>query len=82
MTRYLDSALAIRHCSLLPSLSVMPRERAIAAPLTASGYPSVPMAGLGTSVTPEYGTHSRKRFAVAGVNANVWPLSPKDWSSG
>jgi hypothetical protein len=21
-------------------------------------------------------------FAISGTNANVWPLSPKDWSTG
>jgi hypothetical protein len=27
-----------------------------------------------------YGTHDR--FAMAVINAKVWPLSPKGWSSG
>jgi hypothetical protein len=26
--------------------------------------------------------HAHQRFAIAGTNAGVWPLSPKDWSSG
>ena len=38
----------------------------------------------GTSGTGLTG-HTQKRFAMAGINAdsaNVWPLSPQDWSSG
>ena len=27
-------------------------------------------------------TGMHKRFAISGANADVWPLSPKDWSSG
>ena len=27
-------------------------------------------------------TGMHKRFAITGTNADVWPLSPKDWSSG
>jgi hypothetical protein len=26
--------------------------------------------------------HMHRGFAPSGTNADVWPLSPKDWSSG
>jgi hypothetical protein len=48
--------------------------------LARTGAPSA----ASTAVAPSAGTlvHSQKRFAMAGINANVWPLSPQDWSSG
>jgi hypothetical protein len=33
-----------------------------------------------TTAAAANGTHSR--FAMTGINANVWPLSPQDWSTG
>ncbi len=80
MTRNLDSALASRACSLRASLTTTPEVRTTAPSLRASGYPSVSALAFGTGVTAGYGTHDR--FAMADINAKVWPLSPKDWSSG
>jgi hypothetical protein len=80
VTRYLDSALASRACSLRASVAAAPRVRTGAPSLRVSGYPSVSAKAFGTGVTLGYGTHDR--FAMADINAKVWPLSPKDWSSG
>ena len=80
MTRYLDSALASRACSLRASLAAAPELRTTALSPRVSGYPSVSAEPLSTGVTSGYGTHDR--FAMAGINAKVWPLSPTDWSSG
>ena len=80
MTRYLDSALAVRDCSILPSLAAAGKVRATAPSLKLSGDPSASGQASATGLTSGYGTHFR--FAMAGINAKVWPLSPKDWSSG
>jgi hypothetical protein len=80
VTRNLDSALASRACSLRASFGTNPGVRTAAPSLRASGYPSVSALGSGTGVTSGYRTHDR--FAMADINAKVWPLSPKDWSSG
>jgi hypothetical protein len=80
VTRYLDSALASRACSLHACLAVAPEVRAAAPSLRVLGYPSVSAKAFGTGLTSGYGT--RDRFAMAGINAKVWPLSPKGWSSG
>ncbi len=86
MTSYLDTALAVRACSTLPSLPMAGVEQAqltyggspslstARPPFAASGKPSEASAGLGK--------HSQMRFATAGITANVWPLGPQDWSSG
>jgi hypothetical protein len=29
-----------------------------------------------------YATHGQKRFAMAGIATNVWPLGPQEWTSG
>ena len=78
MTRYLDSALASRACSLRASLGAAPEVRTTAPSLRDSGNPSVSAKAFATGVTSGYGTHVR--FAMADINAKVWPLSPKDWS--
>jgi hypothetical protein len=80
VTRYLDLALASRACSLRASLGATPEVRTTAPSLEASGYPSVSSPASATGVTTGYGTHDR--FAMAAINAKVWPLSPEDWSSG
>jgi hypothetical protein len=80
VTRYLDSASAVRDCSLLPSLAAAVKVRTTGRSLNLSGDPSASAEAAATGVTLGYGTHAR--FAMAGINAKVWPLSPKDWSSG
>jgi hypothetical protein len=35
-----------------------------------------------TSVPCEAAKQLRPRFVMAGTHANVWPLSPQDWSTG
>ena len=80
MTRYLDSALASRACSLRASLVAAPGVRTTAPSPGVSGYPSASAKAAGTGLTLGYGTHDR--FAMAVINAKVWPLSPKGWSSG
>jgi hypothetical protein len=80
VTRNLDSALAIRACSLQPSLGTAPGVRTTAPSLRDSMDPSASAQASVTGVTSGYGAHFR--FAMAGINAKVWPLSPKDWSSG
>jgi hypothetical protein len=79
VTRYLDSALAGRACFLRPSVAAA-KTRATAPSLKVLGDPSASAKASVTGVASGYGTHLR--FAMAGINANVWPLSPKDWSSG
>ncbi len=80
MTRYLDSTLAVRACSLQPSLAAAAKVQGTAPSLKPLGDPSASAQAPLTGVTSGYGTHFR--FAMAGINAKVWPLSPKDWSSG
>jgi hypothetical protein len=77
VTNYLDPAFADRDCSLLPSLGAAPVARVTATPL--KGIPSASTAA-GTGVKSGYEAHNR--FAMAGIKVNVWPMSPKDWSSG
>ena len=36
----------------------------------------------GAAAAPVYAVHSQKRFAMAGIDTNVWPLSPREWTSG
>jgi len=86
VTSYLDTALAVSACSTSPSLPMAGAEHArltygerpsvstARLPLAAAGEPSPAAAGLRK--------HSQLRFAMAGITANVWPLSPQDWSSG
>jgi hypothetical protein len=45
----------------------------IASRLRRPDMPSAP------AVAPKY---VHQRFAISGTNADVWPLSPKDWSTG
>jgi hypothetical protein len=80
VTRTFDSTLAIRACSLAPSLAAAIGVRMTAPSLKVSEYPSVSAKAAVAGATPGYGTHDR--FAMAGTNAKVWPLSPEDWSSG
>jgi hypothetical protein len=80
VTRNLDSALAIRARSLRASLAAATEPRTAAPSLRVSGHLSVSAPAFDTGVTSGYGTHDR--FAMADINAKVWPLSPKDWSSG
>jgi hypothetical protein len=80
VTRNLDSALGSRACSLQASLAAAPGVRTTAPSLGSSGYLSVSAHGFATGVTSGYGTHDR--FAMAAINAKVWPLGPEDWSSG
>jgi hypothetical protein len=80
VTRTFDSALAIRARSLQPSLAAAVGVRMTVPSLKVSEYPSVSAKASVTGATPGYGTHDR--FAMAGINAKVWPLSPGGWSSG
>jgi len=80
VTKFLDTALAVRDCSLRPSPAVALKVRTTAPAVELSGNPSASAKAAVTGVTSGYGTHLR--FAMAGINAKVWPLSPKDWSSG
>lgn len=67
-----------RECSSVPSARsghrALASAEATAVSMVGSAAPSMPGAGLQK--------HMDKRFAMAGINANVWPLSPQDWSSG
>jgi hypothetical protein len=63
---------------------------ALARPAVPAGWarlrnlPSVAlrMTTAGAGAVQPYATHSQKRFAMAGIDANVWPLGPKEWTSG
>lgn len=78
MTSYLDSAVAAPACSSALSLLAMRPELAATSgarrPSASTTAPTV----AGNVLAK----HSQKRFAMPGINAKVWPLSPQDWSSG
>ena len=78
MTNYLDLAFADRDCSLLPSFGAVPVARVTATLL--KGIPSASTEAAVTGVKSAY--EADNRFAMAGIKVNVWPMSPKDWSSG
>jgi len=78
VTNYLDPAFADRDCSLWPSLVAAPDARVTAAWL--KGIPSASTRAAATGVKSGYEAHNR--FAMADIKVNVWPMSPKDWSSG
>jgi hypothetical protein len=80
VTSYLDSAVAVSACSPAPSLPAMRPELAATSgafrPSASTTAPTVAVAG------DVLAKRSQKHFAMAGIDANVWPLSPQDWSSG
>jgi hypothetical protein len=77
VTNYLDSAFADRDRSLRPGLGAAPCARSTVA---LKGIPSASIRAASTGVKSGYEAHNR--FAMAAIKVNVWPMSPKDWSSG
>jgi hypothetical protein len=73
------TSLAVGVSSAVPSpeaylSSAAPTQLACAASVLRASTPTVAGTGLAQ--------HSHKRFAMAGIDINVWPLGPQERSSG
>ena len=70
MTALTGTRIAIAECSAAPAGS---------ARLRALGSLSQSIEG---GLAKPYAAHATKRFAMAGIDTNVWPLGPQEWTSG
>lgn len=71
VTTRTDSSLAVLACSAMCLVSV--RQRDLSPTMRSA-------AGAGTAMV--LAPYAHKRFATAGINTNVWPLGPQEWTSG
>jgi hypothetical protein len=79
MNVFTATSLAVGASPAVPSpeaylSSVAPTQLACAVSVPRAGTPTVAGTGLAK--------HSHKRFAMAGIDINVWPLGPQERSSG
>lgn len=71
MTTRTDSSLAASARSAVCQVPV--GQRALA--------PTMPSAA-GAGAAMVHAPYAHKRFTTAGIDANVWPLGPQEWTSG